>query len=57
MVFHNGKGKTETIDTRGVILIPSGISHIASTEKGCKLIGITIPADTGYPNNKNQNEG
>jgi quercetin dioxygenase-like cupin family protein len=41
------------VGEKGVaIIIQPKTPHIAKSENGCKLIGITIPASSGYPPSK-----
>lgn len=43
-----GIKETRIIDN-GVIVIPPNTNHAVSSQNGCKLIGITVPASNGYP--------
>jgi quercetin dioxygenase-like cupin family protein len=48
--FENIKGEIKTIALYSdIIEIRKGESHHVYTKDGCKIIGITIPANEGYP--------
>jgi quercetin dioxygenase-like cupin family protein len=41
----------------GVVVIDPYVPHIVQTVNGCKVIGITVPASLGYPNQKHDSDG
>ena len=42
-------GRTQIAGPRGVIKIPSGISHTVFCREATAIVAITIPASEGYP--------
>ena len=45
----NGGIIKHTIKDKGTFEIPCNTPHIVSSENGCKLIAVTLPASVGYP--------
>lgn len=53
VVFENDFGglRKITVINNGVVVIPPNTSHLVTSENGCLLVGVTVPASSGYPKN------